>query len=88
MYYNLNNYWPLLKKKYWCVFQRGASPIASSPEQSQTDESKAQDSVGSPDSTNMEDERKQQAARQPCLADTSQYILQLDYFSTFAFINT
>lgn len=37
-------------------------------EQSQTDESKAQHSAA-PDA-NVEDERKQQAARTPCFADT------------------
>ncbi|XP_053613474.1 baculoviral IAP repeat-containing protein 6 isoform X2 [Plodia interpunctella] len=42
---------------------------SQSQSQSQTDESKAQHSQPA-DSTNVEDERKQQAARPPCLADT------------------
>ncbi|XP_037876101.1 survivin-1 isoform X3 [Bombyx mori] len=40
---------------------------SSGPEQSQTDESKAQNNARE---ANVEDERKQQAARTPCFADT------------------
>ncbi|XP_049878015.1 baculoviral IAP repeat-containing protein 6 isoform X2 [Pectinophora gossypiella] len=46
----------------------GASSSGTSSEQSQTDESKAQHSAQ--DNTNLDDERKQQAARTPCVADT------------------
>ncbi|XP_028176769.1 baculoviral IAP repeat-containing protein 6-like [Ostrinia furnacalis] len=46
----------------------GSSPNMSTGEQSQTDESKAQHSQHA--ATNVEDERKQQAARTPCHADT------------------
>ncbi|XP_059058319.1 baculoviral IAP repeat-containing protein 6 [Achroia grisella] len=50
----------------------GSSPAASGSEagsSSQTDESKAQHSAA-PEATNVEDERKQQQARAPCVADT------------------
>ncbi|XP_075983137.1 BIR repeat containing ubiquitin-conjugating enzyme isoform X3 [Anticarsia gemmatalis] len=67
----------------------GEQPAASSSsgsssgsaEQSQTDESKAQHSAA-PEATNVEDERKQQAARTPCFADTvlqHQQIMQKFY---------
>lgn len=50
--------------------QSASSPnVASGSEQSQTDESKAQSSQQA-EATNVEDERKQQAARTPCVADT------------------
>lgn len=46
-----------------------SASVSTSGEQSQTDESKAQHSTA-PEATNVEDERKQQAARTPCFADT------------------
>lgn len=52
------------------VSQSSSSPsVPSSADQSQTDESKAQNSTTA-EATNVEDERKQQAARTPCFADT------------------
>ncbi|XP_039757629.1 baculoviral IAP repeat-containing protein 6 isoform X2 [Pararge aegeria] len=45
------------------------SPGGSSGDMSQTDESKAQNSAVQ-EGTNLEDERKQQAPKMPCLADT------------------
>ncbi|XP_069360568.1 baculoviral IAP repeat-containing protein 6 isoform X2 [Maniola hyperantus] len=45
------------------------SPNGSSSDMSQTDESKAQNSAVQ-EGTNLEDERKQQAPKTPCLADT------------------
>ncbi|XP_050551225.1 baculoviral IAP repeat-containing protein 6 isoform X3 [Spodoptera frugiperda] len=61
-----------------------SSPSVSTsgePSQSQTDESKAQNS-STAEATNVEDERKQQAARTPCFADTvlqNQQIMQKFY---------
>uniref|UniRef100_A0A2A4K910 UBC core domain-containing protein n=1 Tax=Heliothis virescens TaxID=7102 RepID=A0A2A4K910_HELVI len=55
--------------------------VSTSGEQSQTDESKAQNS-STAEATNVEDERKQQAARTPCFADTvlqHQQIMQKFY---------
>ncbi|KAH9633686.1 hypothetical protein HF086_009020 [Spodoptera exigua] len=55
--------------------------VSTSGEQSQTDESKAQNS-STAEATNVEDERKQQAARTPCFADTvlqNQQIMQKFY---------
>lgn len=61
-----------------CV-QSASSPSVSTsgePSQSQTDESKAQNS-STAEATNVEDERKQQAARTPCFADTGKCFTQL-----------
>ncbi|XP_026725777.1 LOW QUALITY PROTEIN: baculoviral IAP repeat-containing protein 6-like [Trichoplusia ni] len=58
-----------------------SASVSTSGEQSQTDESKAQHSTA-PEATNVEDERKQQAARTPCFADTvlqHQQIMQKFY---------
>ncbi|CAB3246353.1 unnamed protein product [Arctia plantaginis] len=55
--------------------------VSTSADQSQTDESKAQHSTTA-EATNVEDERKQQAARTPCFADTvlqHQQIMQKFY---------
>lgn len=46
---------------------------AGGAEQCQTDESKAQHSASARLALNLEDERKQQAARTPCLADSGNY---------------
>ncbi|XP_047537096.1 baculoviral IAP repeat-containing protein 6 [Vanessa atalanta] len=46
------------------------SPGGSSSDMSQTDESKAQNNAAQAEGTNLEDERKQQVPKMPCLADT------------------
>lgn len=62
--------------KLTCVVspQSVSSPSRSAGEASQTDESKASQQQ---QAVNVEDERKQQAARAPCIADTGQYIADI-----------
>lgn len=53
--------------------QPATSPSGSSGDISQTDESKAQNNATQAEDTNIEDERKQQVPKMPCLADTGDH---------------